>query len=196
MKGAAPAAAGFADMDQDTATRIVNELFDAWAPFLVRYSVRMSGSFEIADDLVQEVFLALYRDLRQGKKIGDPKAWTFGAVRNQWRKHTRYRARHAEELEPPDALDRLPAPAAWPDVDAPRGDGAPPGLDLLSAREEEVLLLRMQSFKYREIAAQLGIGSKSVCTLLARAVKKLRVAAVGLRDEQSTNARRGRRHAL
>ena len=164
-------------MNQEGATRTVTDLFESWAPFLVRYAVRTTHSFEFADDLVQEVFLALYRDLRGGKHIENLKAWTFGAVRNQVRKHARYIQRHAEELEPPDTLDLIPAKPCFPDVAAEFNDGAPPGLDLLSVREEEVLLLRLQSFKYREIADKLGIGTKSVCTLLARALKKLRIAS-------------------
>ena len=87
-------------MNQEDATRTVNNLFESWGPFLVRYAVRMTRSFEVADDLVQEAFLALYRDLREGKRIDDPKAWTFGAVRNQVRKHARYLRRQAEDLEP------------------------------------------------------------------------------------------------
>jgi RNA polymerase sigma-70 factor (ECF subfamily) len=169
-------------MNQEDANRTVNHLFEFWGPFLVRYAVHMTRSFEVADDLVQEVFLALYRDLRAGKRIEDPKAWTFGAVRNQVRKHAREMRRQAEELEPSEALDRIPAAPCWPDVAADFDDAAPLGLSVLSVREEEVVLLRLQSFKYREIAEKLGIGSKSVCTLLARAVKKLQIAPRSIRS--------------
>jgi RNA polymerase sigma-70 factor (ECF subfamily) len=166
-------------MDQESASRLVTELFDSWAPFLIRYAVRMTRSFDFADDLVQEVFLALYRDLRDGKRIENPKAWTFGAVRNQISKHARYTRRRAEDFEPPERLDAMPAQPCWPDVAADYSDEAPAGLALLSVREEEVLLLRLQSFKYREIAGKLGIGAKSVATHLARALKKLRIASGG-----------------
>jgi RNA polymerase sigma factor (sigma-70 family) len=49
-------------------------------------------------------------------------------------------------------------------------------LSVLSPREEEVLLLRLEAMKYREIAEQLGIGVNSVNTLLARALRKLQQA--------------------
>ncbi len=163
-------------MNQEEAARAATSLFESWGPFLVRYAVRMTRSFDFADDLVQEVFLAFYRDLRDGKRIDNPKSWTFGAVRNQIRKHARYVRRHAEELEPPEVMDLLPAQPCWPDVDAGADDSPLPGLDFLSVREEEVLMLRLQSLKYREIAVRLGIGKASVCTLLARALKKLQIA--------------------
>jgi RNA polymerase sigma factor (sigma-70 family) len=137
----------------------------------------MTRSFEFADDLVQEVFLALYSALRQGKHIDNPKAWTLGAVRNQICKHARYAERRAEDLEPSETLDMMPAQPCWPDVAADFDGNAPLDLSVLSIREEEALLLRLQSFKYREIADKLGISTKSVCTLLTRALKKLQIAS-------------------
>ena len=49
-------------------------------------------------------------------------------------------------------------------------------LSVLTPREEEVLLLRLDAMKYREIADQLGISMNSVNTLLARALRKLQEA--------------------
>jgi len=178
-------------MNQQGATRTVNELFESWAPFLLRYAVRMTRSFDAADDIVQEAFLALYRDLREGKRIDCPKAWTLGAVRNQVRKHARYKRRQAEDLEPSEALDLIAAPPSWPDVAADCDDGAPLGLSVFGVSLEKKLLLRLQSFKYREIAAKLGIGSKSVCTLLTRAVKKLRIASRCVRSGELGHKRSG-----
>ncbi|MGE5568957.1 MAG: RNA polymerase sigma factor [Rhodospirillales bacterium] len=180
-------------MKQEDATKLVTSSFESWAPFLLRYAVRMTGSFEIADDLVQEVFLALYIALRQGKRIDNLKAWTFGALRNQVLKHARYLQRRAEDLEPSEELDLIAAQPCWPDVAAEFDGGAPLDLSVLSVREEEALLLRMQSFKYREIASQLGISTKSVCTLLARALKKLQIASrhpdLGRRHRSAWEAR-------
>lgn len=164
-------------MHQEEAARLVDELFESWAPSLLRYALRMTRSFATADDLVQEAFLALYRHLREGERIENPKSWTFAVVRNQARKHARSLRRLAEDLEPCDVLDTIPAMPRWPDVEA--GIEAKPRIDLsvLSDRETEAVLLRLQSFKYREIAITLGVGPKTVCTLLARALKKLRIAA-------------------
>ena len=48
---------------------------------------------------------------------------------------------------------------------------------VLTRREEEVILLRMQAMKYREIGVLLRISPNSVNTLLARALRKLQLAA-------------------
>jgi RNA polymerase sigma-70 factor, ECF subfamily len=164
-------------MNQEQAQRLVDELFVSWGPFLARYVLRITQCPELADDLVQEAFLALYRDIRADKYINNPRAWTFGAVRNQIRKHVRHSVRHAEDLVGADALDQLAAEPRWPDVDAGSEEIRSVPLSALTAREEEVVLLRLQSFKYREIAVQLGISAKSVATLLARALRKLHAAS-------------------
>lgn len=58
-------------------------------------------------------------------------------------------------------------------------------LSVLTPREEEVLLLRLEALKYREIADQLGISVNSVNTLLARALRKLQQVAVRKTSERS-----------
>ena len=60
-------------------------------------------------------------------------------------------------------------------------------LSVLSPREEEVLLLRLEALKYREIAEQLGISMNSVNTLLARALRKLQQAIVQKTKKGSMN---------
>lgn len=160
-------------MNQEDASRLVNELFEALSPFLMRYAIRGTRSAETAEDLVQEAFMALYRDLRNGKRIDDPRAWTVGAVRNQMRKFSRSSRLHGEDLLSPEVFDSMPA-RPWIDEDSDSPEFGPEALRVLTPREEEVVLLRLQSMKYREIGQQLGISGKSVCTLLSRAVKKLR----------------------
>jgi RNA polymerase sigma factor (sigma-70 family) len=49
-------------------------------------------------------------------------------------------------------------------------------LDRLTPREEQVILLRMEAMKYREIAEALEITPQTVHVLIKRAVKKLRAA--------------------
>jgi RNA polymerase sigma-70 factor, ECF subfamily len=158
-------------MNQEDASKLVNELFETLSPFLMRYAMRGTRSAETAEDLVQEVFMALYRDLRNGKRIDDPRAWTVGAVRNQIRKFSRSSRLHGEDLLSPEVFDLMPGRTSIGETDSP--EFGPEALRVLTPREEEVILLRLQSMKYREIGQQLGISSKSVCTLLSRAVKKL-----------------------
>jgi RNA polymerase sigma-70 factor (ECF subfamily) len=183
-------------MEPEDATRLVDDLFTSWGPFLGRYALRVTRSATLADDLVQEAFLALYRDLRRGKSIENPKSWTLGAVRNQIRKHARYWHRHSEDLVGADALDLIAAEPRWPDVSAIEEESGAIPTGVLTVREEEVILLRLQSLKYREIATVLGISDKSVCTLLARALRKMQAASQGMVPKEAHARKRGGRNAL
>jgi RNA polymerase sigma factor (sigma-70 family) len=75
-----------------------------------------------------------------------------------------------------EQLDELEVAQSWPE-EAVGLSAIQQYLCLLSRREEEVLLLRLEAMKYREIADHLGISMNSVNTLLARALRKLQKAA-------------------
>ncbi len=56
---------------------------------------------------------------------------------------------------------------------------------LLTKREQEVLLLRMEGLKYREIGGELGLTIQSVSTLLSRALRKLQ-GVLGTKPREGT----------
>jgi DNA-directed RNA polymerase specialized sigma24 family protein len=129
----------------------------------------------LAEDLVQEALLLLYRDLRRGKEIGNPGAWTFLVVRRLAMKHFKDPENLAWE-----SLDRaacVPSSPLTPPV--PEPDDITGLFSLLSAREEEVVLLRMERLKYREIASRLSITPGAVSTLLVRALRKMQAVVAG-----------------
>jgi RNA polymerase sigma-70 factor (ECF subfamily) len=162
-------------MSRAEASELVRSLFDRWYPALLRYALRATGSLQVAEDLVQETFMLLYRAVREGQKIENPKGWTLCVVRRQIGKQMRRSWREVGLDESMDVLETLPAgrvdPAEFED------DRTTRLFSVLTRREEEVILLRMQAMKYREIGAYLGISPNSVNTLLARALRKLQKAA-------------------
>jgi RNA polymerase sigma-70 factor, ECF subfamily len=163
--------------EQDSARSVVDSLFREWYPSLVRYAFRVCGSMETAEDVVQEALTELYRALVQGKAIESPRAWTLCVVRRGLVDQQREQFRHGgaflafSDIEEQADRTAPPAPRGWEE------DRLTRLLSVLSARQEEVLLLRVQGLKYRQIAAQLKIGTNSVKTLLARAVKKMQQAS-------------------
>ncbi len=74
-----------ADGDRDALTL----LFRRWHPHVYRYALHVSGSSAIAEDVVQEVFLAVMNDARryQPERRSSVKAWLWGIARNQARRH-------------------------------------------------------------------------------------------------------------
>jgi RNA polymerase sigma-70 factor (ECF subfamily) len=166
-------------MERQEAADLVNGLFDTWGNAVVRYAFQLTHSMEQAEDLAQEAFMALYEDLRKGKAIDNVKAWTLTVVRNQAYKAFRDRSRHREVLEANEVLDTRPSP----EPPAERWDEVRHLFNALTPREAEVMALRLEDLKYCDIAHQLHISDKSVATLLARGLSKMKAA-------QEANAQR------
>ena len=164
-------------MNEKAAAEIVNQLYDSWYQRLVSYASHVLGAIPAGEDVVQESFLELHRQLLKGINIENPRAWTFAVVRREVSKSRRSYLQR-EHLH--DSLDILEF--------SPRGQNPPISsghgkneldrlLEHLTQREREVLLLRFEGLKYREIAQHLGISVGSVATLLTRALRKLQVQA-------------------
>jgi RNA polymerase sigma factor (sigma-70 family) len=170
-------------VNESDATDLVAALFDRWYVPLVRYALRTTSNYELAEDLAQDTFMHLYQALRTGRRIEHPKAWTICVLRRAMNRQMKDRSLH-EQL---DEADLPGEPAA----EISRLAEIRSLLSVLSPREEEVLLLRLEALKYREIADQLGISMNSVNTLLARALRKLQEAV----SQHQTNEERTRTYA-
>lgn len=175
-------------MNREEATSRVDELFESWYAQMVRYAWRLTGQPPSAEEIVQDTFLDLYRALRAGQEIRHPKAWTMSVVRRKAYDRRRepfgVDAEH-EPLEGPNEAAEDWSERLQTAIDSQRVRDC---LALLSVREEEVLLLRLESLKYREIAQTLGISINSVNTLLARALGKMQRALGGTREAARKSA--------
>lgn len=163
-------------MNQGEASAVVSALFEASYGSLLHYAYRRTGNLDVAEELVQDTLLALYCELRRGKQIDHLKAWSLSVLDRKARKELGRRLRMGSQ-SPLEDLEVEPASLAVP-TGHTRGLFEIQGLlSALSRREQEVVLLRMESLKYCEIARLLNISRNSVNTLLGRALRKLQVAA-------------------
>jgi RNA polymerase sigma factor (sigma-70 family) len=176
-------------MTEEEARLLVGSLFHGWYPSLVRYASRLAGDTALAEDVVQESFMALYRELGTGRTVRNPKAWIFCIVRREVGKHARAYLSREVSFDGLDLAEALPGPNTADPGWGLQDEDLAKMLVCLSPREEEVVLLRMDSLRYREIAGELGITTNSVSTLLARAVRKLS-AALGVPAGQPLPERR------
>jgi RNA polymerase sigma-70 factor (ECF subfamily) len=133
---------------------------------MVRYAARLTGSVCDGEEAVQEAFLQLFDELCAGTNIDNPRAWTFCVVKRGASRKIEHHLKREVPLEDA-ALFAAPALPGTEDADLHRM------LSALTPREVEVVMLRLESMKYREIATVLGITSGSVNVLLARALRKL-----------------------
>ena len=159
-------------MNAKEASALVAACFNTWYSSLVRYAYWMIRDLDSAEDLAQDVFLRLYGELRKGKAIDNPRAWMFCVLRHDIGKE---RSRLAAEVVDGDLVMQRSEEIAAAGED-PEHDDLSRLLSVLTPREQEVMILRMASLKYREIAEKLGISSSAVNALLARAIQKLRKA--------------------
>ncbi|MCP5118791.1 MAG: sigma-70 family RNA polymerase sigma factor, partial [bacterium] len=139
-------------MTPEEASRLVKSLFLSWYSSSVRYAYRLCGSVEVAEDAVQSAFQSLYLALIDGKQVIDPKRWTLCVVRRNIGKYHRGQRLHGEQLLPVEEFDEMPDPRAQVEPDE-----LTELFGVLTSREEEVLLLRMNGLRYKEIAEDLGI---------------------------------------
>jgi len=160
-------------LTRDEAAEVVNALFDGWYDSMVRFAFRLTGSVGEAEEVVQDAFLQLFNDLCAGTGIDNPKAWTFCVVR---RGAARSIQHHLKREVPLDTVDLFFSTAPLPDADDGDMDRM---LSVLTPRELEVVLLRLESMKYREIGSALGITANTVNVLLARALRKLQAFVSG-----------------
>src|SRR5260370_17585714 len=153
----------------------VNRLFDDWYAVLVRQAVAVTGRLEVAEEVVQEAFYLLYRELLAGKIITNDRAWTFTVVRRQ---AVRVVARRLAREVSVASLDRIGGTVEQD------GQGDLAALfTVLTRREEEGLRLCLEDLKYPETPPPLPIIPHSLSTLHRRAIRKLR-PELGLAPER------------
>ena len=172
-------------------TELVSSLYETWYTSVVRYAARRMGSLQAAEDIVQDTFMQLYRELVAGHIVENPRAWTFCVVRRQVGHQAGVLRREMDQHESAEVLEKLPSGWVSPIELENDPDRLRRLLSTLTKREEEVIHLRLAAMKYREIAEALQISESSVNTLLIRALKKLKLAqTAGTRENLATRVTR------
>jgi RNA polymerase sigma factor (sigma-70 family) len=148
---------------------LIENLYATWYPILVRHCRRLLGDHARAEDCAQQALCELYNQLEAGHSIDNPRAWTLVVARRR-AFHDQREAKILTQID----LGQIQVPdrEAPPALDETSED-FPRMLAALTPREEAVILLRLESMKYREIAERLGVTPSTVNTLLARALEKL-----------------------
>ena len=157
-------------------------VFDANFSRLFRYLDRLTGDPDLAADLAQETFVRLYQ---RGELPEVPAAWLISVAMNLFRNDQGKRRRRRHLLTEARSLHALSDDPPGPDhqvVADETGIRVRSILERLPQRERRLLLLRAESFSYREIAAGLGLHEASVGTLLARARQAFRSLYEGTTD--------------
>jgi len=152
----------------------LERLFARHRDELFRYAARYTGDADVAEDIVQDVFVRLAE--RPPRHALEMRAWLYRVcttiaidwLRSSRRKVALVRDRSADVPVPANAPD----PAAEVEREEVRLR-VRAALAQLNEKERTVLLMREEGFAHLEIADAVGTTTKSVGTMIARALDKL-----------------------
>jgi RNA polymerase sigma factor (sigma-70 family) len=140
---------------------------------LYRYLVRLTGDSDVAADAAQETFIRLVEREPDGRQV---RAWLFRVATNLIRDGSRVRRRRVELLQAyPERIPMGDAPVGPEQLLELKQRKAVvrTALEVLSDRDRTLLLMREEGFSHQEMALAVGTTTKSVGSMIARALRKL-----------------------
>ncbi len=153
------------------------ELFEKYAPALLRFTDRMLSDRSLAEEVTQEVFVKLIARAHQYDGRAEVSSWLFAIAANACRDR-----RRRDRRAPVVPIDAMPEPAERGEgiervlIDRERREAVRRALAELSEEQREALVLaRYHGLPYSEIAEILGISIGAVKTRIFRAVEALKV---------------------
>jgi RNA polymerase sigma-70 factor (ECF subfamily) len=176
---------GIASTAESPPSPLVEEvvsLFDQLRDRLLRYVVSFGLPLPDGEDIVQEVFLALFRHLQQGRSRSNLRAWMFRVAHNQALKRRSQERIGAQQLlnENVRLADLVPDMNPSPEDQVAANQKSQRVLAVVNALPEQdvrCLILRAEGLRYREIAEVLDISLGAVSLSLERSLTRLARAA-------------------
>jgi RNA polymerase sigma factor (sigma-70 family) len=154
-------------------------LFERYHRALFNFFLRSTGSRDLSEDLVQEVFLRILKYRHTFRPDSQFSAWMYHVARNAQIDHFR-KHKHAEEIShenEDDLFFEIASPGLTPEEALAKRQETRlvrKALSQLPAERREVLILsRYQGLKYEEIATILGCEVGTVKGRVFRAIREL-----------------------
>jgi RNA polymerase sigma-70 factor, ECF subfamily len=149
-------------------------LYERYAVRLLSYIHRFVGDRAAAEDLVQEVFLAVLKDQSFDCTKEGFARWVFTVARNRALNYQRDKKRNATKLKEFQTLARpIESSPATPRQGLSKG--ITQALSKLSPKHQDTLVLKQfGEFSYREIAEIQGVAEGTVKSRFHFAVRQLR----------------------
>lgn len=152
-------------------------LFDQLRAPVLRYLLSFGIAVPDAEEIVQEVFLALFQHLRQKKSRASLQGWVFRVAHNCALKHRLRARREAGRFSyVPDLPARAEDLNPGPEQSLAASQRQQRLLAVVRALPEQdrcCLSLRAEGLPYREIAEVLGISLGSVAASLQKSLSRL-----------------------
>jgi len=164
------------------ADEVVTAAYEAYQRELFSFLARAARDDADAEDLLQETFIRLAREVRSGRTPEQVRAWLYRVAANLLASTFRRRSvarRWLERFGATAARDEgVQAPEAGY-LENERYGEIERALNVISTEARTALLLAAQGFSGREIAAQLGKSEVAARTLMCRARLRVRGELAG-----------------
>jgi len=172
----ASARTGAATKPSESECEVIH-LFEQFRNPLLRYVVSRGLSLHDGEEIIQEVFLALFRHLQRGKSRRNLPGWVFRVAHNLALKQQTANKKAQARFDSDEALAQLqPAATLNPEEQAAsrqRQERMQAVLRALPEQDRCCLYLRAEGLRYREIAATLGISLGAVSIALTRSLARM-----------------------
>lgn len=156
----------------------VTDFYDAYRVPVLRYLYSLRIAPDDGEEIVQEVFLALFRHLREGKPRDNLRGWIFRVAHNLALKNRIARMKRPEAECGPEHPDPGPDPEQLASV-RQRQERLLSVVRALPEQDRYCLSLRAEGLRYRDIAKIVGISLGSVANALERSLSRLSRAEGG-----------------
>ena len=156
----------------------VVRLFEEFRNPLLRYLMSLGLNVQDGEEVIQEVFLALFQHLKKGRRGDNLRGWIFRVAHNLALKHfqsTKYKLERVS-IGINDLEQEVVAPGLTPEetLDQARTEERIQAvIGALPEQDRRCVCLRAEGLRYREIAEVLGVSLGSVANSLERAIGKL-----------------------
>jgi RNA polymerase sigma-70 factor (ECF subfamily) len=151
----------------------VAALFDEWREPLLRYVLTLGLPIQDGEEIAQEVFLSLFRHLRDGKPQNNLRGWVFRVGHNLALKR-----RYSWPPQPAAAYEH-PDPRPNPEeafAIRQRQQRLQAVVAALPEQDRWCLNLRAEGLRYREISEVVGMSLGAVALSLSRSLDRLKRA--------------------
>jgi RNA polymerase sigma-70 factor (ECF subfamily) len=156
--------------------REVLDLFEQFRNPLLRYAISFGVSVHDSEEIIQEVFLSLFRHLQLGRSRKNLPGWIFRVAHNLALKQRNANHRNFDRMASQQAEKARCDPSPNPEEQVSSAQRRKRLLAVVQALPEDdqgCLRLRAEGLRYREIASVLGMSLGAVSISLTRSLARL-----------------------
>lgn len=157
--------------------REVISLFDQFRPRLLGYALCLGIGVEEGEDVVQEVFLSLFKHLQLGRPRHNLAGWLFRVTHNLTIRQRNAKQRERAKVHPDGraAENQLDARANPEEqlAHSQRRSQLLAVVRILPEQDRLCLRLRAEGLRYREIGKVLGMSLGAVSASLTRSIARI-----------------------